>query len=78
MRDPKRIKECLSLIRSVWESYPDLRLGQLIGNTFSEGSDMTDLYYIEDEDLMKRIKEMYFGGEKVEHHKPSIQTSERE
>lgn len=32
MRDPKRISECLDLIKQMWEKDPDLRFNQLIYN----------------------------------------------
>jgi hypothetical protein len=81
MRDPKRIKTTLDLIRSVWESYPDLRLGQLIVNTRPQGLDtidsFEDIFYLEDEKLVERIKATYFGGGKIEYHQPSIQDTRR-
>lgn len=32
MRDPKRIDRILKLLRAYWTQYPDLRLGQILGN----------------------------------------------
>jgi uncharacterized protein YihD (DUF1040 family) len=32
MRDPERINELLSLVKSIWEKEPDLRFNQLIYN----------------------------------------------
>lgn len=32
MRDPKRIKRILKLLEVYWTQYPDLRLGQILGN----------------------------------------------
>ena len=61
MRDPDRIETILSEIAEVWKKYPDLRLGQLLLNTTSE----TMLYYYEDEDLVKRVKEHYEILEKI-------------
>lgn len=54
MRDPNRIPTILNSIRNMWEAYPDQRLGQLILN-FGPASDAA-LYYIEDEDLIDRMK----------------------
>jgi len=54
MRDPKRIPEVLDEIKKAWERYPDLRLGQLIENIV--GRSPYPLFYIEDEDLVKRIR----------------------
>ena len=53
MREPKRIYELLKLIGEIWEEYPDLRLMQLLLNVAD--SDDT-AYYLEDSDLMKRLK----------------------
>jgi uncharacterized protein YihD (DUF1040 family) len=76
MRDPKRISEILSLIRNVWESYPDLRLGQLIINSGPSNLDtinsFEDIFYLEDEILVKRLKAKYLGGGKIEYHQPNI------
>ena len=54
MRDPKRIPEVLDELRKVWEKSPDLRLGQLIDNIVTRTP--CPLFYIEDEDLVERIK----------------------
>ncbi len=53
MRNPNRIPVILDEIKKVWEQYPDLRLGQLISNVFS------DPYFIEDEDLAQALKTFY-------------------
>jgi hypothetical protein len=55
MRDPKRIRKILKEIGDVWETYPDLRLGQMLLNVFNN----SDIYHIEDEDLVKALKEFY-------------------
>ena len=55
MRDPERIDKVLAAIGEVWYKYPDLRLGQLILNVVQDPT----LYYIEDEDLVKRIDKFY-------------------
>jgi uncharacterized protein YihD (DUF1040 family) len=52
MRDPKRIEKVLNLLRNKWYEYPDLRLGQLMVNLTPEEK---DLFYLEDDDLMKEI-----------------------
>ena len=59
MRDPKRIDVILQEIGAIWHMYPDMRLGQLIGNVL-EGS---SLYYVEDDSLVKALKDMYEGAE---------------
>ena len=55
MRDPKRIRKVLKEIGDVWETYPDLRLGQLLLNVLNGPF----LYYVEDEDLVKAVKKLY-------------------
>ena len=59
MRDPKRIDVILQEIGAIWHKYPDMRLGQLIGNVL-EG---LSLYYVEDDSLVKALKDMYEGAE---------------
>ena len=58
MRDPKRIDIILQEIGAIWHKYPDMRLGQLIGNVLEGPS----LYYVEDDSLVKALKDMYEGA----------------
>lgn len=62
MRDPERIDRILSTVRDVWEKYPDLRLGQMLGNI---ADDEVDLYYVEDDEIEERLKALYLndGGD---------------
>lgn len=55
MRNPNRIDRILNEIRIIWKKYPDLRLGQLILNVIEDPA----LYYIEDEELVKLLKQTY-------------------
>jgi len=55
MRDPKRIDRILTEISNIWHKYPDMRLGQLIGNVLEGPS----LYYVEDDGLVSALKDMY-------------------
>lgn len=55
MRNENRIPQILKRLEKVWEKYPDLRLGQLILNVCENPL----LYYIEDEELLKLIEEVY-------------------
>ena len=57
MRDPKRKKRILKLIASIWESHPDLRLMQLVGNCFEIGA----VYHLEDTDLETILNARYLG-----------------
>ncbi len=55
MRDPKRIQQLIGTLRGIWYQVPDLRLGQLIINCTHDLE--TDLFYIEDEVLLQKLKE---------------------
>ena len=55
MRNPNRIDRISNEIRIIWKKYPDLRLGQLILNVIEDPA----LYYIEDEELVKLLKQTY-------------------
>jgi len=57
MRDENRIDIVLSEIGKIWHKFPDLRLGQLIGNVL-EGP---NLYYVEDDGLVNALRDMYNG-----------------
>lgn len=49
------IDTALERIREVWMAHPELRLGQLLSNVKSN----SDLYYIEDEDLVNKVEDFY-------------------
>jgi hypothetical protein len=65
-RAPERIAPMLDQIREIWERTPDLRLGQLLVNTInrerqqrvphSGGELLNVLFYMEDEELLARLK----------------------
>lgn len=58
MRDPDRIDEMLGLIREIWVSNPDLRLGQLIVGATAPKQPCPEVFYIEDSELQKRLIEL--------------------
>lgn len=58
MRDPERITRILEFLRVIWSRNPDLRLGQLLLNCAYPNTD--DIYYLEDDELLKRLEETYF------------------
>jgi len=62
MRDPQRIDKVLAKVREVWKTYPDLRLLQLLLNTLPKDS---MAYYLEDDELLKRIDAQYYDQEKL-------------
>jgi hypothetical protein len=81
MRDPKRIPEILNQLKGIWSSFPDLRLGQLIINAAGMWDMSTmdaerKLYYMEDEQLIKLLRDHYSEVDYIENNKPNIQNSE--
>ena len=58
MRDPKRISQMMNLIQRGWKTVPDWRFGQLIEN-LSRYIGVDDLFYIEDDKMMKVIAEFF-------------------
>lgn len=52
MRNKKSIKKVLKQIEIAWNNNPDLRLCQLLSNCFL----YNDLYYVEDKELIKRLR----------------------
>lgn len=54
MRDAKRIPETLEELEKVWESNPDLRLGQIFNILQTKANN--DLFYIEDDKLIELLK----------------------
>jgi len=55
MRDKARIPYVLEVVQEIWEKYPDMRLGQLLLNMTRDPI----LYYMEDEDLIKKLRDYY-------------------
>ena len=57
MRPVDRIPNILDRVGKIWEKYPDLRLGQLLLNCFSDPL----LYYIEDDKLIESLESYYLN-----------------
>lgn len=57
MRDLHRIDAILMRLAKVWKQYPDLRLGQLLLNCFSDPL----LYYLEDDELIETLESYYLN-----------------
>jgi uncharacterized protein YihD (DUF1040 family) len=55
MRDPARIEPMLNLIRTAWELNPDMRLGQLLVNIVRPTQSCPEVFYVEDDELVRRI-----------------------
>ncbi len=54
-RDPERIDKILGIIRKYWCKHSDLRLGQLLLAVVVADK----LFYMEDDELIKLLKEQY-------------------
>lgn len=62
MRDPKRIDDILNIIKRIWIKHPNLRLCQMILNITKgsiEEQGYSDLYNLEDDQLIIRLEELY-------------------
>ncbi len=57
-RRPERISAIMAELQALGQKYPDLRLGQLLDNSLMSGE---DLFYIEDKDLLSRVREYVMG-----------------
>ena len=59
-RNPKRIKKILSLLASIWDYCPDLRLGQIIVNATNnvrlDDEVGKELFFIEDDEMIKQLE----------------------
>lgn len=64
-RDPKRIKEIMSLLEKAWELAPDWRLCQLISNLHGTGPQ--DIFYTEDDVLKQLLGQVKVGPLGVEY-----------
>lgn len=56
MRDPNRITETLKHLERIWKDNPDLRLGQIIMIATRPKNPCPEVFYIEDEDILKGIQ----------------------
>lgn len=55
MRDPARIDDVLAALRTAWAESPDLRLGQLIVNAVRPTNPCPEVFYTEDEALVRGL-----------------------
>ena len=58
MRDPNRIYEFIKVLTEAWANNPDLRFGQIIEN-IKRYSNKSDLFYLEDEDMLQIIRDYF-------------------
>ena len=56
-RDPARIDDMLEYPRRCWIHQPDTRLAQLLMNMANVGESAPKLYHLEDDKLMRVMKE---------------------
>jgi uncharacterized protein YihD (DUF1040 family) len=56
MRDPERIEVMLNALREAWCASPDLRLGQLIVNAVRPSEPCPQVFYIEDDVMLDRLR----------------------
>ena len=80
MRNPKRIDKVLKQIKTIWDCHPNMRLCQLIINGFmldSMATDLSQLYYLEDDKLSQTLENFYLGYEKEESKKTKKDSKEK-
>lgn len=67
MRDANRIYPFCNEFAALWSNCPDLRFGQAvcIVQSYLKYEHKTDLFFIEDEELMKVLRECFGRGEEV-------------
>ena len=56
MRDKNRIPKILNELELIWKDNPDLRLGQIIMIATRPKNPCPEVFYIEDEDILKGIQ----------------------
>ena len=59
MRNPERIEEMLSTLRTLWKNKPDLRLAQIIVNAARPAVACPQIFYVEDDVLLQGMREIY-------------------
>ena len=70
MRDPQRIDELLTLLREVWVKVPDWRLTQLIHNAIEPEPPSSEIFFVEDTELMDMLRRMSKGLDRMEMDRP--------
>lgn len=63
MRDKHRIEPFLVELGELWKKYPDLRFGQLVANLQAMVSKNPDIFYTEDDQMLKVIRSFGTKGE---------------
>ncbi len=65
MRNPERIEEMLSTLRTLWENKPDLRLAKIIVNAARPAMACPQIFYVEDDVLLQGMREIYPSAEET-------------
>jgi hypothetical protein len=55
VRSPQHIDAVLEKLREIWTSNPQLRLGQLVVIATKPKNSCTEVFYVEDEQLLKGL-----------------------
>jgi hypothetical protein len=58
MRDPARIDQVVMAVWEVWRQFPDMRLGQLIVNAVAPREPCPEVFGMEDDQLVKRLRKL--------------------
>ncbi len=66
MRDKNRIPIILNELERIWNANPDLRLGQIIVVATKSKSPCPEVFYIEDEDLLKGIQSIGSSSSRID------------
>ena len=66
-RDPKRIDRMVKLLREAWHLFPDQRLTQLVINTTDTKHDCGPVFYIEDDEMERRLQALIAGQGPIDH-----------
>lgn len=57
MRNNKEIERVILQVKHIWRTNPGLRLSQLLVNAAQEAGRESDIFYIEDDDLLKYLRQ---------------------
>lgn len=57
-RDSSYMDDKLKRLKKIWRGFPDLRLGQIIGNC----ANYQQIYYLSDEELIQMIEAKYLAA----------------
>ena len=58
MRNPERIEEMLSVLCTIWEKNPDMRLAQIIVNASRPAVPCPQIFYVEDDVLLQGLLQL--------------------